>query len=308
MNAQNHTPLSRSIIKTLLYYDIFQYPLTAEEVFQNLQTNSVTPADVASELSRMAKDQLIFKFDQFYSVTGDETLEARRKKGNELARKTMTKAFQRARLISWFPFVRSVMVSGSLSKGYMDEHSDIDFFVVTANNRLWISRAMLGLFRRVFLLNSKKFFCTNYFIDEEHLVIEEQNLFTATELSTLIPLEGIPYYTRMLQVNGWVKAFLPNFRERSVLPGHSENLPWAKKWLEKFFNLVGGARLNRALMRMAFSRWKRKYRPGFNEADFKIAYKTNEHISKGHGGNYQRKITDLYQRKLNAFSLEPDMP
>src|SRR5690606_3777846 len=104
-------------------------------------------------------------------------------RGNLMANKFSDIARKKAKLISQFPFVRGVMASGSLSKGYADEKSDIDFFIITIPNRLWIARTLLVLYKRIFLLNSHKFFCVNYFVDEKHLGIEEKNLFTATELA-----------------------------------------------------------------------------------------------------------------------------
>ncbi len=91
----------------------------------------------------------------------------------------------------------------------MDERSDLDFFIITAPNRLWIARTLLVLYKRVFLANSHKHFCVNYFIDEKHLEIEEKNLFTATELATVIPLYGSKQYENLQGVNSWLARILP---------------------------------------------------------------------------------------------------
>ena len=44
------------VLKTLLYYDIFNYPLKSEEVFQFLGTNSITEDDVRTTLDALAND------------------------------------------------------------------------------------------------------------------------------------------------------------------------------------------------------------------------------------------------------------
>ena len=114
----------------------------------------------------------------------------------------MHKALRNARLIFHFPFTRAIMISGSLSKNYADEASDVDYFIIVKPGRLWIARTLLIIYKRIFLMNSKKYFCVNYFIDEDHLEIEEKNLFTAVELTTLIPIHGftlcwwLPHTTR----------------------------------------------------------------------------------------------------------------
>ena len=97
----------------------------------------------------------------------------------------------------------------------MDEKSDLDFFIITAPKRLWIARTLLVMYKRFFLFNSHKYFCVNYFVDEDHLEIEEKNLFTATELATVIPLYGQVHYTNLLKANPWLKRFFPNYTPRS---------------------------------------------------------------------------------------------
>ena len=85
-----------------------------------------------------------------------------------------------------FPFVRGVFLSGSISKGFMSESDDIDYFIITAPGRLWLTRTLLILFKKIFLFNSFRNFCLNYFIDSENLYIPEHNRYTATEIVFLI--------------------------------------------------------------------------------------------------------------------------
>ena len=44
--ALNLSIPEKNIIKTLVYYDIFSYPLTAEEIFQNLRINHASEVEV----------------------------------------------------------------------------------------------------------------------------------------------------------------------------------------------------------------------------------------------------------------------
>ena len=67
------------------------------------------------------------------------------------------------------PYVRGVFISGQLSRYIADQKSDIDYFIVTEPERLWIVRTLFVLFRRTFLLNNRKYFCTNYYVTTEKL-------------------------------------------------------------------------------------------------------------------------------------------
>ena len=210
-------------------------------------------------------------------------------------------ARKRAKFISKFPFVRAVMASGSLSKDYMDEHSDLDFFVITKPNRLWIARMLLTLYKKIFLFNSHKNFCINYYVDEEHLEIEEKNIFTATELATLIPLYGKEHYSRLMTANPWIKIYLPNHTARPVELVAAFEPSWIKRKLEVGINLVGANHLERSFMNLLAKRWKKRYQATYAKPDFEVAFKKKEYVSKGHPKNHQRKVLDLYQHKLNEF-------
>ena len=64
----DHTALSKSILKTLLYFDIFQYPLTASEIFHHLTTNHVTTDQVATELILLSNQSIIYPVHDFFSI------------------------------------------------------------------------------------------------------------------------------------------------------------------------------------------------------------------------------------------------
>lgn len=302
MKENNNHSLEHHIIRTILYYDVFNYPLNTDEIYRFLQTNSVTPGDVSDALKKLQEKQLLFRFREFYTVQPEATLIERRVRGNQLAEKSLKTARQKAQLIARFPFVCAVMASGSLSKGYMDEKSDLDFFVITRPGRLWIARMLLVLYKRIFLFNSHKHFCINYYLDTDHLEIEDKNIFTATELATVIPLYGADYYRELITRNGWVKTLLPNFAMRSLegVPNHCTGT--ARKVMEKLIDLLGGKLLNRFFMHLNARRTARLYKKRFNESDFNVAFKTKEHVSKNHPNHYQRRVIDLYRKKMTDFS------
>ncbi len=300
-NPINHTALSKSILKTLLYFDIFQYPLTATEILKHLTTNHVGHEDVSIELTKLAEQSIIFPISGFFSIQNDLALAARRMKGNQLALQSLSLAKRKAMLISKFPFVQAVMASGSLSKDYMDEHSDLDFFVITKPNRLWIARMLLVLYKKIWLFNSHKYFCINYYVDEHHLEIEEKNIFTATELATLIPLYGKEHYTQLMVANNWIKKYLPNHAPRPLAYVPACEPSWIKRKIEGVINLIGVNRWERFFMNLLAKRWEVRYKPAYSEPDFEVAFKTKAYVSKGHPNNHQRKVLDIYQKKLDAF-------
>jgi predicted nucleotidyltransferase len=296
------TPLQECVLRTLLYYDIFRYPLNADEVYRFLGVKVVDRAAVDASLLSLRDCGVIFQFGDLFSISADNAMIERRKKGNAMAKKFSDIARKKARLISQFPFVRSVMASGSLSKGYADEKSDIDFFIITVPKRLWIARTLLVLYKRAFLLNSHKYFCVNYFVDESHLVIEEKNLFTATELATVLPLYGSNQYHELHRSNAWLKNFFPNFLLRTTDNVPEASTSWGKWCLEKIISIFGDS-LEGFCQRITLARWKKLYGKSYSQADFDIAFKSRSYASKNHPSNFQRVVMEAYEERLKAIGL-----
>jgi hypothetical protein len=294
--------LQEHILETLSYYDIFNYPLRMKEIFRFLQTGNVSEAQIQTELDSLCDEKMIFQFGEFYTMQNNSALAERRKKGNEEAKKYLQLAKRQAKLIASFPFVRAVMASGSLSKGYMDENSDLDFFIVTEPGRLWIARILLVMYKRVFLFNSHKYFCVNYFVDTEHLEIEEKNLFTATELATVIPLYGGEHFHNLFESNNWIKNIFPNHQPRSIKDVAASQSGMLKKLMEKTINVSFPKYLNRFFMRLTLRRWKKLYQRDYPNADFQVAFKSKDYASKTHPKNYQRKVMDLYEEKRKEIN------
>ena len=297
------TSLHKQVLRTLLYYDIFNYSLNCDEIFRFLGSGNVERSTVQACLATLKDRNLIYQFGEFYSMKNNKALIERRVKGNIEAEKFLHVARKKSMLISKFPFVRAVFASGSLSKGYMDEKSDIDFFIVTAPNRLWIARTLLVLYKRIFLFNSHKYFCVNYFVDEEDLEIEEKNLFTATELATVLPLYGAVQYENLQLANPWLKKFYPNFVLRNTADVPLGIVSSPKKLVESLINMFGGNAFERFCHKRTLARWQKLYMKDYSATDFKIAFKSKAYASKNHPSNFQKTITDLYEDKLKSYGI-----
>ncbi|HLZ17484.1 MAG TPA: nucleotidyltransferase domain-containing protein [Cyclobacteriaceae bacterium] len=289
----------KHLLRALLYFDIFDYPLTAEEI---VQFSSATLFASRQALERLTAQGIIFRFQDFYSLQNNPGLVTRRLNGNALAEQKMKTAKKFSKLVSLFPFVRAVMLSGSISKGYMDEKSDIDYFIITEANRLWMVRTSLAVFRRIFLFNSHRNLCTNYFIDSQHLEIGEKNIFTAIELGTTKPMFGGSAIEQFQNANAWTQVYLPNLNlntDKAAEP----RLP-LKRAIEKMFSFKMIDRVNRWLMNKTISHWRRRYGRGMDNADFEIAFRSTTGVSKSHPQFYQKKVLSRFAEKIRNFQTQ----
>lgn len=298
----------RSIWRVLLYFEVFSYPLTAEEVFHYLDLPFGTtegPAareEVSDALNGLVARGSIVRFGDFYQIQNRPSWAEARLDWNRRADTYLPIANRVSRLIACFPFIRAVFVSGSLSKHCMKPDSDIDFFLITAPGRLWLTRTLLVLFKKIFLFNSHKYFCVNYFIDTEHLEIEEKNLFTATEIVTLLPLYGQEWCARFSEANNWAQRRYPNFPKRISGATPSDRRGWGKKLAEYLLGGRPGAWLDRKAMRLTVWFWRRKF-SHLDPETFDAALKSRHYVSKHHPLHFQQRVLEAYEKRVQEMGI-----
>lgn len=295
--------MQRSVLRVLLYYDLFKYPLTAQEILFQTDTPVADIEAVTHAMDELVSADMVFTDGMFYSVNAAPDIFERRRTGNRTAEAVMTKAYRRAKLIAAFPYVRSVCVSGSLSKNYFDATTDMDFFILTEPNRLWVCRTFLILFKKIFLLNSKKYFCVNYFIDTEQLHIPDQNIFTATELVTLLPVYNYDLYRKFYETNGWVKSFFPNCEPRIHNGALEASAPWTRMVTEKLLNGQLGEWLDQLFFRKTLNHWRRKF-GNQPHHEFELNMRSRRSVSKHHPQGFQFRVLQAFEKRIREFEAQ----
>jgi hypothetical protein len=291
--------LSQKIIRTVLYFDIFDHPVNFEEIIY-FTADGLNKSQFDTELKSLIGDEILFKSRGFFSVRLDfDDLIIKRLEGERNANLQQKKAFDRAKFIGKFPFVKAAYISGSMSKGVMLEDGDVDFFIVTEPGRLWIARTFLILFKKTFLFNSRKYFCLNYFIDSSRLEIEEKNVFTATETVTLKPIYDNGVYDRFREANTWVEEFMPNNKKEHVIH-NGETSRHIAVLVERMLNNSFGDKLDQWFMSGTLKVWKRKFKYMEN-VDFDVALKTRKYVSKHHPRNFQSKVLQALDQRIKDF-------
>jgi hypothetical protein len=300
--AWNPGKTESAILHALLYFDVFHFPLKASELLEYANSGCRDLPEMINTLARMKHEGLVKQQGELYTVSDEPGLFERRLRGNNEAVRYLRIAKRISGFIARFPFVRGVMISGSLSKGFMDQKSDIDFFIITEKGRLWISRSMLAAFRKMLPARWKKYFCINYFIDTTQLEIPEKNLFTATEIAFIHPVYNPALYEAFMAANGWVSSnFYPN---KSTVPTSSclrQNRFLPRVILEKLFFGSLGDRIDNKLHRFMKARWEKRFSQGHIREEFELNFRTRKNASKHHQHGHQAKILSLYRQNILDF-------
>lgn len=298
--------LQRTVLNVLAYFDVFSHPMKVEEIARFAVGGASSLDRIHDALLDLAKQGHVHQAGPYWGLQAVERNASERLAAESRARTRIPRAEVMARRIARFPFVRAVFISGSMSKGCLAKDGDIDFFVVTAPGRLWVARTLLVVYKKIFLLNSRRDFCVNYFLDTEHLTVEDRNLFTATEVVTLMPMYGNGTTEAFFARNAWAFKMLPGAstpksRELGIGSARSKGIG------ERLLNGRIGDTMDNWCMQLTWHYWKRK----FSELDpqaFELALRTRTYVSKHHPRNFQARVLDGLGQRLRTLEKRTGVP
>ncbi|MFH1186765.1 MAG: hypothetical protein V1697_01170 [Candidatus Levyibacteriota bacterium] len=205
------------VLKTLVYSDIFDFPLKKEEIWIYLISNKkISKKDFLLSFN----EKRIVSKNNFYFLKGKSKNIKEREKRNKESLIKIKKARKIAKLISFIPSVYFIGITGSLALLSSRRKEDIDIFIITSKNTIWITRLFailllktLGVYRKRAEKDVKDKICLNMIIGENKLSLEKnkQDLYSAHEAVQMLPIfERNKTYTKFLRKNSWIKKFLPN--------------------------------------------------------------------------------------------------
>ncbi|HEY4612380.1 MAG TPA: hypothetical protein VII11_05315 [Bacteroidota bacterium] len=296
------TPLQKDILRVLAYFDVFQHPLTAEEIYSFLPSNSTSPQAVSDACCSSPLTDIISPVGGYFLLkTNDASTVFERLEKEERARKHKKMASVITRIIKHVPFVRAVFVSGELAKGVASRNGDVDFVVVTERGRLWICRTLLIGFKKIALLNNKKYFCLNHLMTEDNLVVHKRSIYTAVEVVTLKPMLNESLFGAYLKQNEWTERYLPNYGVREYRTSAPQGsllqrcfefflFPSLAEWLD--VNLL-------AFWKFV---WERRY-PTLTTEKRNEIFHCSRDLSTAYAGDFSSKILLSYQQRLAQFGL-----
>jgi hypothetical protein len=216
----------KAVIRTLSYSDVFDYPLQKKEIWKFLNLRSkINKKDFQKSLNNMTEEGYIEKRRGYYFLAGRKKILSIRHSRRRISSCKLKIARKASKILSFIPTVKLIAVSGSLSLKNARASDDIDFFIITSSNTLWITRFLVntlllltGSKRSVKDFHGTNLICPNLFITQDSLRLscERQNLFSAREISQLLVLfERNNIYEKFISANPWIKKYLPNVHVKS---------------------------------------------------------------------------------------------
>ena len=298
-------PVSASVLATLTYADLFDYPLSADEICRYQVGTRYYSDQIARALE--ADPHLVARIEsdgQFYCLRGRSHIFPLRRKREAVSARIWKRAAIYTRWAARLPFVRMVAVTGALAMRNISGRPDIDLLVVARRGRVWICRRALILQVRVARLFGDDL-CPNYVLSDSKLCLDQRDLFTAHELVQMVPAYGLPLYRRMLDLNRWAAAYLPcafpptapatDARGRAPQPPLSA----PRLAIERALS----ARLLDGWERWEQRRLQAKLRPVLGHAAEVVC---SPDQCKGHTGLHRRSVLVRYAQRMREHGLYDD--
>ena len=278
--------IKNAIVETLAYSDIFDYPLTAEELHRFL----VAPAE-RHEVERCAASTPNVFFEAgYYFLAGRSEIVDIRKRRKSASRKAYRRAMFYGRILGRLPFVRMVALTGSLAMLNLSKNPDMDFMIVAAHGHVWTARAFAILFGKITHLFGDTI-CPNLIISERTLEWPLHDLYSARELFQMIPITGSDIYIRLFAVNPWTKSLLPNAVPETFNASNSLNM---------------GEFFLRGTLGSKFENWEmtRKIARFSKQAGFGAETVFTADVCQGNFDHHRKWTDDIYRERLSALDIE----
>ena len=305
----------KKILETIVYHDLFDFPLTVQEIHLTMPIRADLP-EVVSALDSNEAIEKIGKKDGFYFLKGREEITVLRRNRFDLAEKKYKLVRRFFRFARFAPFLRAVFICNTLSRSNARDNSDIDLFIVTAPGRIWLTRLFVTglaalLRRRPTDKISKDRLCLSFFITSDSLALRSHSIDNDIYLPHWI-LDLYPVYDEagisgnLFNENGWAREILPGLRKQ--LSSHRRNLTpkfmRTKAWVEGKIDRRGGV----------LEMWAREKQMMWmpkalkEHAAQKEGVVLSDSVLKLHAIDRRATIRDRFEAKLNIVISNNDRP
>ncbi len=208
------------LAKTLLYFDIFNYPLKKDEIWYYFHGRPISK----NAFKKAFENGKISNLKSFYFIKGLNASVKERKLREAISEKKLKKAKKIINKLTTVPTVKFIGISGSLSMKNSLINDDIDIFVISSKGSVWFTRLLLIAilkFNYAYRGREDKEYqdkiCLNLILGENKMNLEKsrQNIYSAHEVVQMIPIfQKDNIYTKFIAKNSWVKSYLPNYMDK----------------------------------------------------------------------------------------------
>jgi glycosyltransferase involved in cell wall biosynthesis len=215
--------IREAILRALIFSDLFEYPMSLEEIHRGLAGLSVSAETLHEVISREPSNREIQFRDGYYFLAGRDELVALRMNKKQKTRELLERNRRELGLICSFPFVQAVALSGTTAFENVNGNDDIDLFILVEGCRTWTTYLLLALCMKV--LRKRTTMCFNYLEGHVNQSVPQRNFFVAHQIVHLKPISGNGAFERYWRANKWILKYFPQAKPKQ----HLQSIPLNSK-------------------------------------------------------------------------------
>ena len=303
MDNNNFKDIRRAIVRTIAFFDIFDFPLTWFEVWKYLPIK--TDLSVVQAVLLDNGLDVVSNKNGFFFLSGREEIVATRMKRYNYANIKYKKTLRIIRIFKYIPWIKMVCIGNILGANNLKQESDIDFFVITERNRIWLTRFFCVVVAELLRVRPKQNdfkdkICLSFFSDVEKmnfkgLMIGEDE-YLAHWLADLLPVYNKSRtYEEFIDHNNWMRQKLPNWQPTAVSPRISIE-PSEVFYRDVVDMLIGG--LEKIAKNIQLKLMPQNIKEVMN-SDTKVV--VNDQMLKFHINDRRQEYNDLFTEKIKTL-------
>ncbi|MBI3255808.1 MAG: hypothetical protein HYZ63_02455 [Candidatus Andersenbacteria bacterium] len=254
--------LEKAIYDTVRYFDLFDMPLTATQIWRCLIVDPHGRHSVRwgghkqaglRDIQRVLQESVwlrgrLARQWGFFVLPGRKGLVRERLRRHSLAQQKWKLLLAVVPVLASLPFIRALLASGSLAIDNTKRSSDLDLFVIVGEKRIWTARLCLLLFTQ--LLGKRRTYaqvaapdkvCLNHYVTDACLLmpVVVRNLYTAVQYTLHVPVYGAGVWQEFRAVNSsWIHAYVMAPHLPHVHHAYTQGLPAWRASLKRFLEVV----------------------------------------------------------------------
>lgn len=300
--------LRENVYATIVFFDIFDFPLTMEEI-QFFFLGKRHPRHVLQEFleKEYGIEHAIINSIKYYFLKGRSSIVHIRLQRKQISARLWKKVQFFLPFIQMVPFIKMVAVCNTLAFDNATKDSDIDLFIVARRNRLFIVRfftlflfSILGVRRHGQKVAGR--FCLSFYVDEDFLNLEllqlsSKDIYFPFWMIAMKPLYGERYYHRFMAENQWLRRYF----QRPVIYG-------GEIWKPAFLKIFGG--FWEFLLKRHFGNWvekkfyslqQKRHQKNISALGSQASVIVEKNILKFHNFDRRREIQQKFWERLRKI-------
>lgn len=219
--------LEMAILRTIIFFDLYDYPLTSFEIWKWLNKNN---SDLPHVLDCLEKSENLKRYIEtrngFYFLKGRKNILETRKFRRDASIYKWKRAMLIAKILRFIPFIKMVGLCNSIGSFNLKEYSDIDLLIITKKGYIWTGRFFVTLVLQLLSLRRhgnkiKNRACLSFYITDDSLdlskVSYEEDIHFYYWIANIIPIFDNNIYNKFIEANKWILEFIPNFKPINVV-------------------------------------------------------------------------------------------